>query len=44
MDKRIKSIEKYRFNTYIDGQNEESIEVSGEIISKTESEMIQFFY
>jgi hypothetical protein len=35
MSKLIKTIEKYRFNTFTEDQNDETIEISGELLSKT---------
>ncbi len=36
MSKTIKSIEKYRFNTFTDGNYDETIEITGEIMSHAE--------
>lgn len=36
MSKQIKTIEKYRFDTYVGEENNETIEVAGELLSKTE--------
>jgi hypothetical protein len=39
MSKIIKTIDKYRFNTFTEDNTEETIEISGELISHTEYDL-----